>query len=261
MDLGQMHDLGGCRAILSSVDAVQKLYGLYREDGLLPFAQKMKCYDYIQTPKPDGYRGIHVVGRYAARFPKNEPWNGQRIEIQLRSRLQHAFSTAVETATTFTGQPLKFGGGKDEWKRFFALMGSALALRERTQLVPGTPTKKSELVYQELRGFTKALDVRARLRGWTAALRQLPKHNTSRKRWRWLLLVLDLDAITIQVTTFADVREVTKAVAEIETGPRGRRLDAVPVLVRSIQDLRTAYPNYYADTTEFLSALDLALRS
>jgi hypothetical protein len=40
-------------------------------------------------------------------------------EIQLRSRLQHAWATTVETVDTFTRQAIKTGGGKAEWRRFF----------------------------------------------------------------------------------------------------------------------------------------------
>jgi hypothetical protein len=192
MKLSQMQDLGGCRAILSDVVTVERLYELYRGSGDLFESQgAMKCYDYIRKPKADGYRGIHVVGRYSTRLKKDEPWNGQRIEIQLRSQLQHAFATAVETVTTFTRLPLKFGAGPQEWRRFFSLMGSALAIREETPLVEGTPTNQSELI-GELRGLTKALRVRQRLRGWTSALKQLPKSNTAGVKWQWLLLVLDV---------------------------------------------------------------------
>jgi ppGpp synthetase/RelA/SpoT-type nucleotidyltranferase len=128
MKLSQMHDLGGCRAIVSDMATVRRLYNLYGGDCGLFERGRFKCYDYIQNPKSDGYRGSHVVGRYEARAVTNEPWNGQRIEIQLRTQLQHAFATTVETVTTFTKQPLKFGAGPDEWRRFFSLVGSAFAL-------------------------------------------------------------------------------------------------------------------------------------
>ena len=84
MKLSQMQDLGGCRAILKDVGAAQRVYQFYQ--GGPPFGDGLKCYDYIQNPKADGYRGIHVIGRYQARLGKNRHWNGQRIEIQLRSQ-------------------------------------------------------------------------------------------------------------------------------------------------------------------------------
>jgi hypothetical protein len=258
MKLSQMHDLGGCRAILSNVQAVERLYDLYRgrNENLFDSEGALKCYDYIANPKVDGYRGIHVVGRYAARAERNEAWNGHRIEIQLRSQLQHAFATAVETVTTFTRQPLKFGAGPEEWRRFFSLMGSALALRERTALVHGTPATESEL-RDELRELTKALKVRQRLRGWTSAIKQLPRRNTSNAKW--LLLVLDVEKNTIKVTGYSDRKVASAAVAELEKSGGLGPLDAVLVWVSSVKDLRRAYPNYYADTGAFLEALAAAL--
>lgn len=257
MKLSQMQDLGGCRAILSDVNAVDKLFGMYRggDDLLFESESNLKCYDYLREPKSDGYRGIHVVGRFAARSEAREDWNGHRIEIQLRSRLQHAFATAVETVTTFTREPLKFGGGPDTWKRFFSLMGSALAVREGTPLVPGTPVNESELT-KELRETAKELKVRHRLRGWSNALKSLPRRNI--KGFKWLLLVLDVEANTIKVTGYADRQKAATAVAELEKR-KANNLDAVLVWVRSARDLRKAYPNYYADATEFLRALDKAL--
>jgi ppGpp synthetase/RelA/SpoT-type nucleotidyltranferase len=258
MKLSQMHDLGGCRAILSSIRAVYGIYEMYCGHGsLLPNEGTPKPYDYIKSPKDDGYRGIHVVARYHARTPSRSPWNGQRIEIQLRTKLQHAFATAVETVTTFTRQPLKFGAGPTEWRRFFSLMGSALAIREQTQLVSGTPDKEEELI-AELRGTAKELRVHQRLRGWTDALQTLPRKHI--KDSKWLLLALDTTQNTIKVTGYKDRKEASREISEIEKSKRPD-LDAVLVWVNSVKRLRTAYPNYYADTKEFLDALSTALAS
>ena len=196
MKLSQMQDLGGCRAIMSSVGAVDQLFDLYRGghggETLFESEGTLKCYDYLRHPKSDGYRGIHVVGRFFSRRPVSQPWDAYRIEVQLRSRLQHAFATTVETVTTFTREPLKFGGGPDEWKRFFSLMGSALAVRERTALVAGTPQDHTELT-RELRDITKQLKVRPRLAGWARALRRLPRRNV--KKFKWLLLILSVTVL------------------------------------------------------------------
>lgn len=256
MKLSQMQDLGGCRAIMSTVEAVQTLYGLYADD--LAEDHTWKCYDYIRRPKPDGYRGIHIVGRYKAGAKKNEAWNGQRIEIQLRSKLQHAFATAVETVTTFTKEPLKFGAGPEGWRRFFSLAGSLFAAREGTPLVEGTPSNKDELI-EELRGLAKSLRVRQRLRGWTRAIRQLPRQNTADDKW--LLLVLDIPANELRVSGYANRERASEALANIEKEARAKagELDAVLVWIGSIKNLRRAYPNYYADTRDFIRALNIEL--
>lgn len=262
MPLSQIQDLGGCRTIVADVEAVYRIYDLYRgttPQGLFDegIASAPKCRDYIRDPKPDGYRGIHIVGRYSARFESNEHWNGHRIEIQIRTKLQHAFATAVETVTTFTREPLKFGSGPDKWRRFFSLAGSVFAFVEQTSQIPGTPEQIGDLT-GELRELVRELKVRQRLRGWTKALTALPRRNV--KGAEWLLLVLDVEKNTFKVTGFADRLKAAGAIAEIEQSNRAHFLDAVLVWVRSAKDLRATYPNYYADTREFLKALDEALR-
>lgn len=256
MKLSQMQDLGGCRAIFSNVESVLAIYHMYYQPELR-FSEEgaLKCYDYINNPKEDGYRGIHVVARYHPRVEEREPWNGQRIEIQLRTKLQHAFATAVETVTTFTREPLKFGAGPVEWKRFFSLMGSALAVREQTPLVDGTPKNEADLI-KELRETAQFLRVTQRLRGWANVLHTLPRKHI--KNFKWLLLTLDTTQNTIAVTGYQKRGEASNAIADIEKTKRPD-IDAVLVWVNSITNLRAAYPNYYADTKEFLDALDTAV--
>ena len=62
------------------------------------------------------------------------------------------------------------------------------------------------------------------------------------------------------MTGFADRQRAVKALNEIEKMKR-EDVDAVLVWVDSVRELKTAYPNYYADTGEFINALNLALRA
>lgn len=138
------------------------------------------------------------------------------------------------------------------------MMGSALAMREGTPLVEGTPCDPGELV-RELRERSQALNVNARLRGWANALKAIPRRHVTGAKW--LLMVLDVNKNTIRVTGYNDRQKAATALAKIERyfGAMGA-FDAVLVWVPSARHLRAAYPNYYADTGEFLNALDQALR-
>ncbi len=95
-------------------------------------------------------------------------------------------------------------------------MGSSLALRERTPLVPGTPTDPDELT-RELRDAALKLRVKERLSGWASALRSLPRRNT--KDYRWLLLILNVKENTIKVTGYEDGASASAKLAEIEQNP------------------------------------------
>lgn len=261
MQLSQMQDLGGCRAILGSIQDVQTLLHSYQSETVTQnLDHRASTFDnYLGKPKSDGYRGVHVVCKFAAPGANYAPWLGQRIEVQIRTKLQHAFATAVETVTTFDASPLKFGGGTPDWRRFFALVGSAFAVAEGTPTIPGTPQNYEDLV-AEIRLLARTLRVRRKLQKWRKMLRALPRTKPS---GTWLLLSLDLGGNTLAVTGFDDYISARQALAGRErlisdalSGSDEAREDAVLVSVSSILELRRAYPNYYGDTRRFLSALN-----
>jgi len=88
-------------------------------------------------------------------------------------------------------------------------------------------------------------------------MRSLPRKHI--KNFRWLLLTLDTAKNTIAVTGYQNREEADNAVSELEKAKRPE-IDAVLVWVTSVKELRSAYPNYYADTTAFLDALGVALK-
>jgi ppGpp synthetase/RelA/SpoT-type nucleotidyltranferase len=124
MNMAQIQDIGGCRAIMRDVSQVDSLVNIYRHESRGMKHKLAKEQDYIAIPKSSGYRGIHLVYKY--RSDKAEDYDDMRIEIQVRTLMQHAWATAVETVDTFTKQSLKASQGKPDWLRFFALMSSAM---------------------------------------------------------------------------------------------------------------------------------------
>lgn len=259
MKLSQMQDIGGCRAVLDSVDGVNSLVQAYETGwaknpkGRCEFLRKK---DYIASPKSDGYRSIHLVYKYGSPVKHRQVYNGLRIEIQLRSRFQHAWATAVETVSTFTSQALKSNVGSDSWKRFFALMGSAIAMREGCPSVPGTPTERKELV-TELRKLSEELRVKILLTGWNVAVTSLIYKPISPEAHTYLL-VLDANKMDLKITAYRNDQLITATEeylrTESETSDKPE-IQAVLVSLESLEALRSAYPNYYADTGEFLGLL------
>ncbi|WP_426433694.1 RelA/SpoT domain-containing protein [Bradyrhizobium genosp. P] len=166
MTLSQMQDIGGCRAIVSEARDVSRLYESYTESDLKHALAQTD--NYIDNPKDSGYRGMHLIYRYYS--DRRQDYNSLKIEMQLRSKLQHAWATAVETVGAFVKQALKSSVGEQEWLRFFSLMGGALAFMENTAPVPGVPNAYSDLV-EELRDYAKKLEVFSRLQAFGAALK------------------------------------------------------------------------------------------
>jgi RelA/SpoT family protein len=234
MELARMQDIGGCRAVLSSVAAVDELVSYFKRSRTRH--RLVREYPYIREPKESGYRGVHLV--YSYNSPRRATWNGLQVEIQIRSRLQHAWATAVETVGTFTQQALKSSLGQDEWLDFFALMSSALALREGTPIVPGTPDDPNELMRQ-LRRLVGCLDVINRLQAYGAALQIVGDFADE----RGMTYVLELDVANSTLTTsgFTDPIIAADAYTAIERAIEGQLgKDVVMVAMESVNNLQRA---------------------
>jgi hypothetical protein len=257
--LAQMQDIGGCRAVVRSMRALKRLHRLYQDT---QFKHELVHFDnYVESPRASGYRSIHLVYRYYS--DKNPAHNNLKVEMQLRTRLQHAWATAVETVGAFKGQSLKSGLGDEQWLRFFALMGSAIAIRERTPLVDGTPTDRGDL-RRELKDYVDGLDVVGHLRGYRVVLDNVPLGTF--KSLSYFLLQLRPREGRLVVTPYQkrESEEGSRQYFQAEQQARfelGEESDAVLVSVDSLKELRAAYPNYYADTRRFANAVMQAIET
>lgn len=117
MKLAEIQDIGGCRAVVESMPQVRRLVFLHKMSKHKHVLVKEN--DYISNPKETGYRSFHLVYKYRSPSGAYEVYDGLKIEIQLRTKLQHSWATAVETVGAFSRQALKASRGADDWLRFF----------------------------------------------------------------------------------------------------------------------------------------------
>ena len=83
--LGTLDDIGGCRLIVSSVDEVYRAVAVLNEE-----LGEWKAKDYISRPQSSGYRSYHAI------YQIPEGGISYRIEVQIRTHLQHLWATGVE---------------------------------------------------------------------------------------------------------------------------------------------------------------------
>lgn len=255
MRMTQMQDIAGCRAVFSKLSDVYKLVELYKGTKLDHKFRNDK--DYISDPKPDGYRSYHLVYEYVGSGP-GVPYTGLRVEVQVRTQIQHAWATAVEAVGIFTRQALKSNQGDADWLRFFSLMGTAISAIEGTPCVPGTPVKKDELI-AELRRLTDVLRARDMLRAYNTTLDTLG----SAKDAKYFLVELDPDKGQVTVRRFKakESAEANRQYTALESQiPDDSRRQVVLVSVTDITALKRAYPNYFLDTALFARLVDKVLR-
>lgn len=118
--LNNMQDIGGCRAILRDVEEIRRVEARIRRRRP-PVGYK----DYITAPRSSGYRGIHLIVQY----------DGRSIELQLRTKIMHAWAITVERQSARMGVNLK-GDGSHAVQELMAAISEALAIEEAGNVVP-----------------------------------------------------------------------------------------------------------------------------
>jgi putative GTP pyrophosphokinase len=256
MRLSRMQDIGGLRAVVSNVTKVRQLREAYHSTRFKHELVTEK--DYISEPKEDGYRGVHLVFRYCNDLAP--AYNGLSVEMQIRTKLQHAWATAVETMGTFLGQALKSRQGERHWLEFFEITSSAFAYLERCPLVPGYETLTRHDTYQRVADAERDLGVLEKLKAFRVAAEAI---TTEPGRGSYHLIILDSANKTVSVRPYAsdNLQQATDEYAKVEGRiTAGEPIEAVLVSAGPVELLRRAYPNYFLDTEEFILRVEWVIK-
>lgn len=251
MGLARMQDIGGLRVVLGTIPQVRTIERLYRQG--VGKHELVDSDDYIDTPKSDGYRGIHLVYKY--RSEKQPSLNKLRIELQLRTRLQHYWATAVETVGTYLNVSLKSGEGDEDWRYFFEVAANALAHAEQAPPVPGYESLTRYEAYQLLANVQSELAALDKIRRLAIVTDQI----VSIGKGKYFLVVLDASQRTVSIKSYTakEYELANKAYSELQVAVGyGEEYDCVLVSVESIHSLKQAYPNYFLDTHEFVQQIE-----
>lgn len=253
MKLSTMQDIAGLRAIVKNIDQVRQLEKGYRESNFKHSLIDDK--DYIETPAQSGYRGIHLIYQYSNE--KNFESNGLRIELQIRTKLQHTWASAVETMGAFLDYSLKSSLGPVNWLEYFSIVASGFAILENCP----TPHLYSSLtdkeIFQKIVDDSKKLNVSEKLRAFTVAAEHIFE---TRVNYKYNLITLNLDKKVVNVKSYPAVllKQANIDYTNIEKQiNQGAPLQSVLVSTDSIDSLRKAYPSYFLDSKEYLQKLNL----
>lgn len=252
MKMAQIQDIGGCRAIMKDIYEVDQLVNIYLHNSRGVKHKLARMQDYILYPKESGYRGVHLIYKYQS--DKSQVYEDLRVEIQIRTLLQHAWATAVETVGTFIQQSLKSSQGEEDWLRFFKLMSSALAIKEGKPVVPNTCENIDELTAQ-IRELSEKLNVEGHLTAFRQSVQVLTERRTGTAYY--YLIELNAAKRTLEIRGYSKTQlsVASSDYLSLEKRITDFNRDAVLVSADSIEALKLAFPNYYLDTDLFLSEL------
>lgn len=252
MKLHRMQDIGGCRAVVSNVNQAEKLASDITASRTRHELHKVD--DYIKEPKDSGYRGIHLIYKYNG---KKEPYKDFFIEIQVRSKIQHAWATAVEIVDTFTNQALKSSHGDKDWLDFFRNVSAEFAKFEKRPIDPELEGVDTKAKVKELSNKLSAVE---RFRAFAVTTDFIGKEKTNKSDYYILELEEYAKVIKVIHYTKDDFETAVAKYLELETrAAKEEEYDVVLVSAGSIHNLKAAYPNYFADSTEFLKLFSRVL--
>ena len=253
MKLSTMQDIAGLRAIVKNVDQVRDLESSYRAS--IFNHNLIDDKDYISKPAASGYRGIHLVYEYVN--SKNLEANGLKIELQIRTKLQHTWATAVETMGTFLNHSLKSSEGPVDWLEYFALVSAGFSILEKSPVPKQFSLMTEREIFQKIVDDSLSLDVSSKLRAFSVAGEHIAQTGINSK---YNLITLNLEKRIVNVKSYS-ARQLEQAnidYTNIEKEiNKGAKIQAVLVSTGSIESLRKTYPSYFLDSHEFLNKLNL----
>lgn len=250
MGLGGMQDIGGYRVVLKDLKDLIKLQKTLEKPNRRHKLERVV--DYVQTPKKSGYRSIHFIYRYSSKVEKHD---GLKLELQVRTKLQHNWATAVETAGIFTKTSLKSSQGPDDWLEFFQVVSSLFAIKEELPKLEIHADKSMEELMVYCYNLCNKLNILTTLKALRVSTNKIETDNFPGE---YYILNINIKEMKVQILIY-DKKEYERATREylrLEKSITEGENAVVLVSASSIKSLKKAYPSYFLDTSEFIQALE-----
>lgn len=261
-DVTSMQDFAGCRLIFEKLTDLSNFRDyVHSSKSMEHVAHKLRHdpskYDYINHPKSSGYRGIHDVYAHYPRAHRrgskeSEPWQGLLVEVQYRTRVQHAWATALEISDIVDGQKTKFDLDDTDRVRFFALASEILA-RYHEGISNAMVESTTEDLCAEFGRLEKSLNILQRLHALkvSGGFDKIRRHNV-------LNVYKGEDGnLNLEILTFSSPADAIEKASDLENNSDS--LNAVYVRADNPSQVRSAYRNYFNDPVDFVRLVNEAL--
>lgn len=253
MGLGGMQDIGGLRVVVENVAELLRLQSLLRSNSIDGFECR-RMYDYVLDPKESGYRSIHFAYIYQS---DDNVYNGLRIELQIRSRLQHLWATAVETAGLYTKTSLKSSQGENGWLDYFKIVSALFSYKEKLPVARGLQGMDMYDLMVKCYNMDKSNQYSDILKALNVSVHETETNGESDDSIYYLIYI-DFELKTVSIKSFTKEEESLASVkyTKLEEDLQEGKNAAVLVSVNKVKELRKAYPSYFLDTKEFTNNID-----
>lgn len=256
-DVSAMHDFAGCRMIFENLTDLNDFREYLHSASVMKNVKHelrypREKYDYIERPKFTGYRGIHDVYRHlprgSDRTETKKPWDGLLVEVQYRTRAQHAWATAVEISDLIDGERTKFEMDQSKRGRFFAIASEIIARKHELMAKAFLGLSTGEL-QSHLQELEDELGILRRL----SALKQFEDEEKLQEHTVLNVFQNPDGSAGLEVIPFKSSKDAIAKATELEIS--GSSLNAVYVRASNPKQLRSAYRNYFNDPIDFVKII------
>lgn len=271
MQLKNMQDIGGIRVVVTTLEQVNSIFNtLAQEVYFHNNGQFIKFDNYIEKPKDDGYRSLHMVGKF-----NTDDHDERKIEFQIRTKLQHSWATSLEIVDIFTGQNLKGNAGFANYQTFFKNISDQFQIMENLKGFKNND--KGTFLKEYLRDaitnrkninqcleITEFLDrkignnsIEQQLKYYCETAKKI-NHDLSSGKFAngFVLIQLDTDTQKIDYDFFPKEKhsEASLKYSYYEKEfSKQKHLIVTLLSTDAMGGLKQAYPNYFADSEFFLA--------
>lgn len=245
-DASTMQDLGGCRLIFPNITKLQNFRTYLEKESRARhrLLHEPNKYDYIQSPKRTGYRGVHYVYGYDSSIQINQELRGLKVEVQLRTDTQHAWATAVEIADLVLGARTKFEDGTGIYGEFFRLSSEILARthENRKGCMPELADSELKARFQQEEDIHAVLDRLDKLRE-QGDLGKIKQHT---------ILAFQADD-TLEIFGYTKASRAIDKEGELLLDPNC--VHVVYVRASTPASIRNSYRNYLTNPADFVKLM------
>lgn len=265
IELTRMQDIAGCRAIVGNS---KELYALKERLLISKSVHKVIREKSYLIPKESGYGGIHLIYSCYENTSEAHPWKKAKVEVQLRTKLQHAWATSLEIIDTLEHTNLKTSHfGSLDWRRYFSLVGKLVSHEEGFKRLSDQELFEIRcqlfgsqgLFYPKVEGLNSHLGVLECLGKYAMAINVSTSKKalkaTKNKSGLFLILMTkhptEKKSLNVEVIFFLD----SKSSIAIERYNKAEMDPEIYMTVLlSVSDAKTlkqAYPNYFGSAKTF----------
>lgn len=262
-ELHTLDDIGGCRIITNTIEDLHKIRKRLEIKLNQDPSEILKIKDYIATPNSKtGYRSCHILTKQTTSI------GTYRVEVQLRTRLEHYWATSVELLDQLLEMDVKSMGldspetsiSSIDILDFHRLASSLIAFHEDCPIIPESPTTINELK-NTISNSRNSKRITRLFNSAKDAVNKIPISFSNESNPQIFILEFfpNLQLMLIHEYNKDQLSKALEVYSKLEKGNELEDKDSeenvVLVYAKNRSVLPDAYPNYSANSEKYLKFL------